>query len=110
MPFETLLTFMTASALLSIAPGPDIFFVLSQSALYGRKSGILITLGLCTGLIVHTTAVAIGIAVIFQTSETAFTALKVIGALYLLYLAWQSLNAPSGKQLEDDNHKLSLGL
>ena len=78
---------------LSIAPGPDNIFVLTQSALYGRRSGLLITLGLCTGLIVHTSLVAFGVAVIFQTSAIAFTVLKIIGALYLLYLAWLAFTA-----------------
>ena len=88
MPLESIAAFIVASALLSIAPGPDNIFVLTQSALYGKKSGIFVTLGLCTGLIVHTTAVAFGIAAIFQTSVVAFTILKVLGALYLAYLAW----------------------
>lgn len=90
---ESLVAFVLASALLSIAPGPDNIFVLTQSALYGRRSGLLITLGLCTGLIVHTSLVAFGIAAIFQTSSVAFTALKIVGALYLLYLAWLAFTA-----------------
>lgn len=93
IPIESLVTFIFASALLSIAPGPDNIFVLTQSALYGRRSGLLITLGLCTGLIVHTFLVAFGIASIFQTSAIAFTALKIAGALYLLYLAWLAFTA-----------------
>jgi len=93
IPIESAVTFVFASSLLCIAPGPDNIFVLTQSALYGRKSGLLITLGLCTGLIVHTSAVALGIAVVFHSSVVAFTALKVAGALYLLYLAWQAFTA-----------------
>lgn len=93
LPVESLIAFVTVSALLSIAPGPDNIFVLTQSALYGKKSGVLVTLGLCTGLIVHTTAVALGVAVVLQTSIIAFTALKIIGALYLAYLAWQAFQA-----------------
>ena len=93
MPFESIVAFVVASALLSIAPGPDNIFVLTQSALYGRKSGVLVTIGLCTGLIVHTTAVALGVAAIFQTSVVAFTVLKVVGAMYLTYLAWQAFRA-----------------
>ena len=93
MNAESLTTFILASTLLSLAPGPDNIFVLTQSALYGRKSGIIITLGLCSGLIVHTTAVALGVAAIFMVSTVAFTALKLIGAAYLLYLAWQALKA-----------------
>jgi threonine/homoserine/homoserine lactone efflux protein len=90
MTVESLITFSIASVLLSLAPGPDNIFVLTQSALYGRKAGILITLGLCTGLVVHTTAVALGVAAIFAVSLTAFTLLKLVGACYLLYLAWQA--------------------
>lgn len=93
MSLESISAFIFASALLSLAPGPDNIFVLTQSALYGKKSGILVTLGLCTGLIVHTIAVALGIAAIFQTSVVAFTVLKVVGALYLAYLAWQAFRA-----------------
>lgn len=90
---ETVTTFFLASSLLAIAPGPDNLFVLTQSALYGRWSGLAVVLGLCTGLIVHTLAVAFGVAVIFKASSLAFTLLKVCGALYLLYLAWQAFRA-----------------
>lgn len=93
LPIESIFTFLMASALLSIAPGPDNLFVLTQSALYGRKSGVLVTLGLCTGLVVHTGAVALGVAAVFQTSAVAFTLLKTVGALYLAYLAWQAFRA-----------------
>lgn len=97
MSLESISAFIVASALLSLAPGPDNIFVLTQSALYGQTSGFLVTLGLCTGLIVHTTAVALGIAAIFQTSVVAFTVLKIVGALYLAYLAWQSFRASARK-------------
>jgi len=99
IPIESIVAFVIASALLSIAPGPDNIFVLTQSALYGKKSGVLVTLGLCTGLIVHTTAVAFGVSAIFQTSIVAFTVLKVAGAMYLAYLAWQAFRA-SAKSLD----------
>ncbi len=90
---ETLATFFIASLLLGAAPGPDNLFVLTQSALRGRAAGLVIMLGLCSGLLVHTLAVAGGIAVIFQRSAIAFTLLKSIGAAYLLYLAWQAFAA-----------------
>lgn len=93
LPIETVLTFFSASLLLALAPGPDNLFVLTQSALRGRLAGILVVLGLCTGILVHTTAVAFGVAVIFQASEIAFTALKLCGAGYLLYLAWGAFRA-----------------
>lgn len=88
------LSFFGVAVVLALSPGPDNIFVLTQSALSGRTSGMLVVLGLCTGLIGHTVAVAAGIAALFRASPTAFTVLKVIGALYLLYLAWQSFRAP----------------
>jgi threonine/homoserine/homoserine lactone efflux protein len=93
LSLETALTFSGAAILLAWVPGPDNLFVLVQSALYGRKSGLLITLGLCTGLMGHTLAVALGVAAIFQSSQLAFTVLKVSGAGYLLYLAYRAFRA-----------------
>lgn len=92
---ETLITFFGASVLLALAPGPDNIFVLTQSALRGRGAGIAIMFGLCTGLIGHSLAVVLGVAVIFQTSALAFTVLKYIGAAYLVYLAWGVFRAPA---------------
>ncbi len=94
---NTIIYFFTASVLLALAPGPDILYVMTQSMLKGRSAGIMVTLGLCTGLIGHTTAVAFGLAVLFQTSVVAFTVLKFAGAAYLLYLAWKSFTASKGK-------------
>ncbi|CAN5880811.1 LysE family translocator [soil metagenome] len=96
LPFDTLLSFFTVALLLGVAPGPDNIFVLTQSALRGRTAGIIVTLGLCTGLLVHTAAVALGVAAIFQASSTAFTLLKLSGAGYLVYLAWQAFRAKPG--------------
>jgi threonine/homoserine/homoserine lactone efflux protein len=93
LSIETVSAFFLASTLLAIAPGPDNVFVLTQSAMHGKLSGLAVMLGLCTGLLVHTAAVALGVAVIFQASTVAFMLLKVIGAGYLLYLAWQVLRA-----------------
>ncbi|MBP6164105.1 MAG: LysE family translocator [Aliarcobacter sp.] len=97
LPLETLIAFFTTSVLLAIIPGPDNIFVLTQSIFQGKKSGLIIMLGLCTGLIFHTLAVILGVAVIFQTSIFAFTILKIIGAIYLLYLAWQIFKAGNQK-------------
>ncbi|CAH0992471.1 Homoserine/homoserine lactone efflux protein [Sinobacterium norvegicum] len=93
LPVEVLLTFFLVSTLLSLSPGPDNIFVLTQSIVNGARAGIVITLGLCTGLIFHSVAVAFGLATVFQTSPAAFTALTMMGAGYLLYLAWMSLRA-----------------
>lgn len=92
-PVDTLLVFFMASTLLALSPGPDNLFVLAQAAQRGKMAGIAVTGGLCTGLMVHTAAVALGVAAVFQASAVAFSLLKLIGAAYLLYLAWQSFRA-----------------
>lgn len=109
LDIQTLLMFMAASTLLALAPGPDNIFVLTQSMVKGSKAGVTITLGLCSGLVFHTCAVALGVAVIFQTSVVAFTLLKVAGALYLLYLAYLSFKESAKTKLSSDTTPLSLG-
>ena len=91
LSIETIIAFVAASVVLSLVPGPDNIFVMSHSALKGWRIGFYITLGLCTGLIGHTVLVSIGVSIIFQTSAIAFNGLKIIGACYLLYLAWLSV-------------------
>lgn len=96
-PVETLGAFFVASVVMGLAPGPDILFVLTQSALYGARAGFATTCGLITGLFVHITAVSLGVAALFQSSETAFNVLKFAGATYLLYLAWLSFRSGTSK-------------
>lgn len=74
---------------LSIAPGPDNIFVLMQSVAYGKKYGLIITLGLISGILIHTTLVAFGVSVIIKESDLAFFIIKLSGALYLFYLAFK---------------------
>ena len=93
---DTTLTFFAASVLLALSPGPDNVFVLLHSAVHGRKAGLLVVLGLCSGLLFHTAAVALGLAALLAASSTAFLVLKLAGAAYLLYLAWGAWNAPAG--------------
>lgn len=108
MPIDpnVLAVFLTASVALAMAPGPDNIFVLTQSALHGRMAGVIVTLGLCAGVMVHTTAVALGVAVIFQTSALAFTLLKLLGAAYLLYLAWKAVRAGAA-ELDQSGRRLA---
>ncbi|WP_221801178.1 LysE family translocator [Oceanobacter mangrovi] len=93
---DTAMIFFPIAILMAMAPGPDNIFVLTQSAVHGRRTGLLVLLGLCTGLMGHTAAVAMGVAAIFQTSEMAFTVLKLVGAVYLAWLAWQAFRSKAG--------------
>lgn len=94
IPFDVAVGFLFASVVLALAPGPDNIFVLTKSIMYGKAAGIVVVFGLCTGLIFHSVAVALGVAVIFQNSAVAFNVLKGVGALYLVYLAYMSWKAP----------------
>ena len=108
LSIETIITFITASVVLSLVPGPDNLFVMSNSALRGWKIGLYTTLGLCTGLIGHTILVVIGVSVVFQTSAIAFNGLKIIGAFYLVYLAWLSIQNKElnlGKASQNSSNK-----
>lgn len=90
---ETWMAVFAASLMLAVTPGPDNLFVLTQAALRGAASGLMVVLGLCTGLILHTSLVAFGVAAIFQSSALAFSLLKYLGAAYLIYLAWGAFRA-----------------
>ena len=107
IPLEVMAVFALASIALAMSPGPDNIFILTQSALFGPKSGVFVTLGLCTGVAVHTTGVALGVAAVFQNSSFAVNALKTIGAIYLFYLAIQAWKASATTLKNNDEHKLS---
>lgn len=105
MDIEVLTAFVLASAALAVAPGPDNIYVLMQSMVHGRKSGIATVLGLMSGCLVHTTLVAFGVSVIIKQNEILFTILKVFGALYLLYLAYSVYR--SSDVIDLSNNKVS---
>ncbi|MEA3501095.1 MAG: LysE family translocator, partial [Candidatus Marinimicrobia bacterium] len=91
MEFSNLIYFITAAIMLTLLPGPDMLFVIAQSITLGKKAGITVTFGLCTGLIVHTIAAAFGISLIIYNSEIGFTILKYLGVAYLIILAFMAL-------------------
>jgi len=99
METSTLLYFLGASIALTIAPGPDNIFVITQGITRGRKSAIVTALGMCSGISVHTTAAAFGISAVFYSSAVAFNIIKYAGAAYLLYLAYKTLKERSAIRL-----------
>jgi Putative threonine efflux protein len=100
LPLDVCLTFFAAALVLGVAPGPDNIFVLTQSALYGSRAGLMTMLGLVTGIVFHTLAVAAGVAALVQASELAFTVLKIIGAAYLVYLARLAFKSGAARTFE----------
>jgi threonine/homoserine/homoserine lactone efflux protein len=93
IPRASLTEFAVAALLLAVAPGPDNLFVATHAAVHGARSGLLVTLGLCTGLVVHTLAVACGLAALLRTTPTLLLAIRLVGAAYLLYLAGLAIRA-----------------
>lgn len=78
--------FIVAAILLTLLPGPDILLVITQSVMRGVKTGVIFAAGLCTGIIFHTSIVAFGLSPIITNSPNLFTAVKISGAVYLIYL------------------------
>ena len=86
MDIDVLLTFILTSLLLTISPGPDIIYVISQSISKGKKSAIMTSLGLTSGLLVHTFFVTIGLSLIISQNEYVFNFIRLLGILYFSYL------------------------
>ncbi|UZR99717.1 LysE family translocator [Chondrinema litorale] len=87
MEIELILSFIGASILLTVMPGPDNIFVLTESITKGQRNGIAISIGLSSGILIHTIAAATGLSIIIQKSAIAFSVIKYLGAAYLFYLA-----------------------
>ena len=103
---DVLIAIFMASFILALVPGPDNIFLLTQSALEGPIAGFCLTLGLLTGIMCHTAAVIFGVTVIITSSVYAFTALKIFGVGYLLYLAWGAFRASNSKIPRKDTKKI----
>lgn len=83
--------FLLAALLINIAPGPDLAFVSSQAAAYGRKTGLMSSLGVCSGAFVHVIFAAIGLSAILMTSALAFAVVKWVGVAYLAWLGFGAI-------------------
>jgi len=90
---ELLISFVIATASLAITPGPDNIFVLIQSMTYGKKQGMAIVCGLISGCLIHTTLVAFGLSSFIKSNTELLFGLKLLGAGYLLFLAFQVFNS-----------------
>lgn len=104
---DALILFSIATLGLAVSPGPDNIYVLTQSLVNGTKSGIATTAGLISGCIVHTTLLAFGVSAIITASEEIFYGIKVLGACYMLYLAYKVYKSDENISLVENAPKKS---
>lgn len=94
IPLDTLLIFIPAALALNLTPGNDMLFCLGQGMKSGPKAGMAASLGIATGVLIHTLAAGIGLAALLAAHPGAFEAIRWGGVAYLVYLAIQAFRAP----------------
>ena len=102
--FTVLLYFLGASILLTLSPGPDNIFVVTQGITRGKRAAMITACGMCSGISVHTLGAALGISAIFYTSAYAFQVVKFAGAAYLVFLAYQAIRSKEYTQANTSTH------
>lgn len=100
--------FIVASALLAIAPGPDVVYVLTRGIAQGRKAGFAAALGFATGCIFHTLLAALGVAALIRSSPVAFDLVRYAGAAYLVWIGIQALRHASSFSLAEGGESKAL--
>jgi threonine/homoserine/homoserine lactone efflux protein len=98
----TLAAYSLASVLLFITPGPDMSLWLSRTVVSGRRAGWAAMIGTNVGCVVHTLLAAFGVSALIAASTTAFTVLKVVGAVYLLWLAVDAIRNGSSLNVKSE--------
>ena len=97
-----LLVFVGVAAVVILLPGPDTAVVTKNVLLHGRRAALGASAGVGAGLSVWTLAAAVGLASVIRASEVAFTVLKVVGALYLMWLGFEALRAARHVPADDE--------
>ena len=100
IPLEQLLLFAATAVVMVITPGPNMIYLVSRSISQGPRAGVISLLGVVTAFLVHMTAAAAGLTALFMAVPLAYEALKIAGAGYLLYLAWQAVKPGARSPLE----------
>ncbi|NRD23854.1 LysE family translocator [Winogradskyella litoriviva] len=103
MNYDILLSFALATSVLAISPGPDNIYVLVQSISNGKSYGLATVCGLISGCIIHTTLLAFGVSAIIAANENIFFLIKLLGAFYLLYLAYKVFRSDASISLNSEN-------
>ncbi len=99
---HTFILYSLACMLLFITPGPDMSLWLAKTISGGRRGGTAAMLGTQVGCLCHTIFAAVGLSALLAASETAFTVMKIVGALYLLWLAFNAIRSGSALNVKDE--------
>jgi len=95
MQIDVLFAFLTSVFFLTLSPGPDIIYVFYKSLTSGFKEAVKLSMGLTSGLLIHTLFVAFGISTLIKSNQDYFDLIKYFGFIYFAYLAIRSkLNLP----------------
>ncbi|MCA9876493.1 MAG: LysE family translocator, partial [Thermomicrobiales bacterium] len=94
--------FLITSLILVITPGPGVLYTLTAGISRGQRASVIAAIGCTLGIMPHLAAAIFGVAALLYASALAFQALKLLGVLYLLYMAWVTIRDQSGFALEAD--------
>ena len=97
---DQLAGFLGAAVLVTLAPGPDNLMVLSLGASRGRVAGMAFGLGCAFGCLSHTLLAALGVSALIAASPAGFTALKIVGGLYLVWMGWRALRSGAAARVD----------
>ena len=95
MDIAVLIAFVGAAAIISIVPGPDMFYIMANGIASGTRAGVVAAVGMSTGLAVHTLAAALGLSALLHAAPMALEAIRIFGVLFLAYLAVDALRSPA---------------
>lgn len=104
IPFHELLFFVLAALVLVISPGPNMIYLISKSITQGKKSGMISLVGIVCGFLFHIIMVSFGLTAVLLAVPLAYTVLKTLGTVYLLYLAYQAIKPKSKNIFEVDKN------
>lgn len=107
IPFTETLYFALAALVLVISPGPNMIYLISRSITQGKKAGLISLAGVICGFLFHIIMVSFGLTAILFAVPLAYSTLKILGVIYLLYLAFQAIK-PNSKSIFESNKNLSI--
>lgn len=100
IPLQDLSFFILAALILVISPGPNMIYLISKSITQGKKSGLISLMGVVCGFLFHIIMVSFGLTAVLLAVPFAYTVLKALGTMYLLYLAYQAIK-PNSRNIFD---------